>query len=105
MSNTAFHLVQTPATHDARVGERVLMLMFRARITQTALGSAVGITQSALAKKLRGERKWTLDDLYAVASALGVSIFDILGNEKMPPTPKGGGPKLPELDSNQQPAG
>jgi transcriptional regulator with XRE-family HTH domain len=27
------------------------------------------------------------------------------GNEKMPPTPKSEGLKLPELDSNQQPAG
>ena len=94
-----------PQDHDARVGERVMMLLFRTKTSQTKLAMRIGLTQTALSRKLHGERKWTLDDLYSISDALGISIFDLLGNQKMPPTPRGGGLELPELDSNQQPAG
>ncbi len=69
-------------THDMLVGERINMLMFRNKMTQTALGRALGMTQSAFGKKLHGERKWSLDELYAVANALDVSVFDLLENNK-----------------------
>lgn len=72
--------------HDVRVGERVLLLMFRARITQTALARKLGMTQAGLSKKIHGERKWTLDDLYAIAGALGVGVTELLGETQKPPT-------------------
>lgn len=64
-----------------------MMLLFRTKTTQTALAHKMGVTQAALSRKLHGERKWTLDDLYTAASALGVSVLDILG-ETLPDSPK-----------------
>lgn len=73
---------------DIEVGETVHRLMFRRRITQTKLCKSMNMTQSTLSKKLHGERKWTLDDVYAAAAALNVPIEEL----------------LPRLDSNQQPS-
>lgn len=73
---------------DIEVGEAVHRLMFRRRITQTSLCKSMGMTQSTLSKKLHGERKWTLEDVYSAASALNVPLDEL----------------LPRLDSNQQPS-
>lgn len=90
---------------DVAVGRRVHMMMWEQRITQTALGRAIGLDQSGLGKRLRGERGWSLDDLAAVADELDVTIAYLVGETKEAPTPKGGGHTLPDLDSNQEPAG
>ncbi|PPG35215.1 XRE family transcriptional regulator [Pseudoclavibacter sp. RFBG4] len=82
-------IVPAEQTHDERVGERIMTLMFRSRMTQTALGNMIGMSQSALARKLRGERKWTLDDLFAASAAFGVSISTLLGDNE---SPQPGGP-------------
>jgi len=63
--------------------------MWRQRLSQTALGPVMGIGQSGVSKKLRGLTPWTVVDLYAAASLLGVEAADL----------------LPRLDSNQQPSG
>lgn len=89
---------QNRMTHDERVGERVMMLMFRARLSQKALGEKVGMTQTAISHKIRGTRKWTLDDLFAVAAAFGVPVSYLIENDEKAPTPKGEG-------SNVGPAG
>lgn len=90
---------QNDRSHDEIVGERIAMLMFRHRVTQTALSRSLGMTQPALGKKLRGERKWSLDDLYAVARELGVTISELLGeNYKTPPTPKSEGVNTQAMD-------
>ena len=81
-------------------------MMWDRRITQTALGRAIGIDQSNLGKRLRGERGWSLDDLQAVARALGTTMGYLLGENDE--GPGGGAPRpssLPGLDSNQEPAG
>lgn len=64
---------------DAEVGRRVHMLMWDQQLTQTTFGAQVGIDQSALAKKLRGQRGWSLDEVSSVASALGVSVGYLFG--------------------------
>ena len=64
---------------DAEVGRRVHMLMWDRQLTQTEFGSMIGIDQSALAKKLRGTRGWSLDEVVAVARALDVSVAQLFG--------------------------
>ena len=90
---------------DVAVGRRVHMLMWERRITQTALGRTIGIDQSGLGKRLRGERGWSLDDLAAVAGALGTSMAYLLGETESPLPGGAGGGSLPGLDSNQEPIG
>ncbi len=69
---------------DAEVGRRVHMIMWDRRVTQTALGRLVGLDQSSLGKRLRGERGWSLDDLRAVAGALGTTIGYLVGESEEP---------------------
>lgn len=104
MSNPKLEMQQprTKRRMDAEVGRRVHMLMWDQQLTQTAFGARVGIDQSTLAKKLRGSRGWSLDDLAIVASALGVTMAYLLGEVGTNPTPP---ISLPDLDSNQEPIG
>ena len=90
---------------DVAVGRRVHLMMWDQRITQTALGRQVGIDQSNLGRRLRGERGWSLDDLRAVAAALGTSMAYLLGESEKPHQDGPDGASLPGLDSNQEPAG
>ncbi|WP_369408644.1 helix-turn-helix domain-containing protein [Cellulomonas triticagri] len=87
------------------IGERVHQLMWRQRVSQTALAPRIGMQQASLSRKLRGERPWFAEDLIAVAGALGVSVGFLFG-EEMSPRQDGpdGGSTLPRLDSNQQPS-
>ena len=91
--------------HDAEVGRRVFHLMWDRKITQTAMAERLGLQQSALSKKLRGERRWFVSDLITVADVLDVTVGQLVGETQKAPTPKSEGQWLPELDSNQQPAG
>ena len=100
----------SPEPLDVAVGRRVHMLMWEQRITQTQLGRRIGVDQSGLGRRLRGERGWSLDDLAATARELGVSMAYLLG-ESDSTKPRPDGPdgareeKLPGLDSNQEPIG
>ncbi|WP_368874648.1 helix-turn-helix domain-containing protein [Microbacterium sp. GbtcB4] len=53
--------------------------MWDQQLTQTAFGARVGIDQSTLAKKLRGQRGWSLDEVATVAAELGVSVAYLFG--------------------------
>lgn len=72
---------------DAEIGERVHHLMWRQRLSQTALASILGLTQGTVSKKLRGSTAWFATELITVADALGTSVEEL----------------LPRLDSNQKP--
>ncbi len=76
-------------TTDAYVGKQIHGLMWDRRITNRAMAQAIGVDESTMARKLRGQRKWTVDDLLAVAGELHVPVEAL----------------LPHLDSNQEPAG
>lgn len=69
---------------DAFVGRRVHMLMWDTKITQTALSHRLGVDQSTLSKRLRGERGWGLDDLRAIAKELGTNMAFLLGETDDP---------------------
>lgn len=64
-------------------------MMWQRRIRQAELGTRVGIGQSTLSKKLRGEVPMTVDELVKIAGVLQVNPGDL----------------LPHLDSNQEPSG
>jgi len=81
--------INPQADVDMLLGERVHTLMFRQHLSQTKMAPAVGVSQSVLSRKLRGEIEWSVADLMAAATALDVPSADL----------------LPRLDSNQQPSG
>lgn len=106
---------------DALLGRRVHHLMWDRKLTQTALGQQVGIEQSLLAKKLRGNRGWNLAEVQRVAFALDTTVAYLVGETDdaarphptsgpRPPAFIGGGTSFlfrrrPERDSNAQPTG
>lgn len=73
------------------VGANIHQMMWRKRISQAALGRAIGVTQGTAGRKIRGEVGITIPELMKIARLLEVEPGDLL--------------KLPELDSNQQPSG
>ncbi len=96
---------------DEQIGERVHHLMWKARITQTAMAPRMGMAQSALSKKLRGAITWTARDIVAAAAILNVDAGSLLPTLGSPAETEGpqqriaaGGQALPRLDSNQQPS-
>jgi transcriptional regulator with XRE-family HTH domain len=79
-SNTSHSAPDPGAVNmDAEVGLRVHTLMFRRKITQTALAPRVGMGQSSIAKKLRGDQKWTVAELRNIADALDTTISYLVG--------------------------
>lgn len=76
---------EVSADADAEVGRRVHMLMWDRQITQSALAPQLGIEQSALSKKLRGHRGWSVAELIVTASALGTTVGYLVGEvEEVP---------------------
>lgn len=65
-------------TPTAQTGRNVRAEMARADVTQTALASAIGLSQSALSKRLRGVIPFDINELTAVADHLGVEVTTLL---------------------------
>lgn len=63
---------------DATIGERVHLLMRRQKVTQTGLAARLGVTQSALSRKLHGERAFAVAELLDIANMLDVDITELL---------------------------
>lgn len=92
-------------TWDVRIGRRVHHLMWDAHVTQTELARKVGLSQSTLGKKIRGELGWSPGLLVAIARALDTTVAYLFSETEDPRPPQRPGVLLPEEDSNFQPAG
>lgn len=77
---------------NAIVGEMVHTHMWRNKVTQTALAAHLGIGQPAVARKLRGDRPFAIDELLSISQFLQVPITELLPNAEKPhPVGPGGG--------------
>lgn len=85
---------------SAVIGERVHTLMWRRRIEQRTVSAALGMTQPALSRKLRGQRLWSVEELVEVAAYLGVPVTDLLPAE----VASSGDIRRARQDSNLQPS-
>jgi hypothetical protein len=96
----------TPLT--ATVSGEVRALMGRHGVSQARLGQWLGLHQTALSKRLRGETEWKVSEIDSIAQAFAVHPAALMGGYATDPRP--GGPDgglpilLPRLDSNQQPS-
>ena len=66
---------------DVLIGQRVHHVLWRRKLQQRELAAALGITQSTLSRRLRGESAWFAGDLVAVADALDVSVGWLFGED------------------------
>lgn len=65
-------------TLDQLVGRNVHMILWERDLDQKDIAPKLGMQQSALSKKLRGRRKWTLDEIWTIAETLGVDPRTLL---------------------------
>jgi BetR domain len=72
---------------DVALGRVIHQAMWDQRITQTRLAVLLGIDQSTLSKKLRGERPWSVRELIDVADALHMDARDLLARMWPPDGP------------------
>lgn len=63
---------------DQWIGERVHQVMWRAKIKQTQVAPLMGLSQSALSRKILGKRSWSIDELAQISTILGVPIVDLV---------------------------
>lgn len=65
-------------TVDEYIGERVHQELWRRRIPQSEVCDAIGIKRQTLHRKMRGNVTWSVADLLAAASVIGVPVTDLL---------------------------
>lgn len=53
--------------------------MARSKLTQARLAHSVGMTQQALSRRLSAQTSFTVDELGRIASTLGVTLADLVG--------------------------
>ena len=63
--------------HEA-IGISVNQLLFTRNITRRRLGEALGVQGEAVSKKLRGQSRWTIEEIYAMAEFFEVDLMDLL---------------------------
>ena len=63
--------------HEA-IGISVNQLLFTRNITRRRLGAALGIQGEAVSKKLRGQSRWTIEEIYAMAEFFELDLMDLL---------------------------
>jgi transcriptional regulator with XRE-family HTH domain len=74
------YVEQARAGREA-VASEVRALMGRFQVSQTALGQAIGVGQSGLSRRLRGDIPFDVDDLYAIAAYFGVPINSVVPSD------------------------
>jgi len=67
---------------DVLIGQRVHHVLWRRKLQQREVASALGITQSTLSRRLRGESAWFAGDLVVLAETLGVSVGWLFGEDE-----------------------
>lgn len=60
------------------VAENIRAEAARAGFTQVALGRALGLSQGKITLRWKGQTRWQLDELDAVAELLNVSVQDLV---------------------------
>lgn len=61
-----------------RVAGEVRAAMGRNRTSQSVLAPAIGLSQAALSRRLRGEVEFTVTELSAIAGYFGIPLTDLL---------------------------
>lgn len=70
-----------PNSPSQRVAANVRAELGRHRRSQTELGQALGLTQSAVSRRLAGKVAFDIDELHTMAEWLGVTLAVLLGEQ------------------------
>ena len=98
MTQAVFQVSRTLTLSEV-VAQNLRALMARCGVTQAQLGKVLGVSQAGVSARMRGRTPFDLNELGALAQAFNVPPAALVEVDGW----RGGG--LPQLDSNQQPAG
>ena len=98
MTTSPVFTVAAPMTLSDVVAQNLKLLMATRRVTQAQLADVLGISQAGVSARMRGRTPFDVNELGSLARAFGVRPADLVRVD-------GGFDGLPQLDSNQQPAG
>jgi transcriptional regulator with XRE-family HTH domain len=92
-------------TLDQRVRGEVNALRGRFNISQAVLGRVIGVTQTQMSQRLRGDLEFKLVEIEKIARFFGTTPGYLLGYENAPrPKGPGGGLGYTARDLNPEPA-
>ncbi len=77
---------------DRVIGENVSFLMRTRDVTARELAADIGMSESGLIPRLRGERGWRPQHLVNVAARFGVTVVDLYGADATDALPTHGRP-------------
>ena len=83
MTNAQSESIQVE-TMDQAIGRRVHTLMWERRVTNRAMAPNLGMDESGLGRRLRGERGWTAEHVWSAATFLNVPLAAIYGGDTGP---------------------
>lgn len=86
MTNTQVTRTTPSKDIDAAVGERIHMMIWNQKRTNGSVAGAIGIDPGTFGRKLRGERKWALVEVVAIAAELDTTVGHLLGERPVGPT-------------------
>lgn len=81
--------LREPEGLRSRLGAEIRSRMARYNISQTALASAMGLSQSQISKRLRGAIAFNTDELEQVANVLQTTVVSLLTGTETAPRPDG----------------
>ncbi|QXQ14880.1 helix-turn-helix domain-containing protein [Skermania piniformis] len=65
-------------TYAEQVAGNIRAEVARAKLAQTTIADALGLTQTAVSRRLRGATEWALSDLPRIAELLGTTVADLV---------------------------
>ena len=92
MTNVASIHDAEPRPINIRVGANVRIIMQLRGKSQADLAGLIHTTQSSMSRRIKGSTDWAPDEMQKVAQYLNVPVGRLFS-------------ELPDLDSNQEPAG
>ena len=102
MSNA--HVQTVPGPNDL-VAANLRAEMGRQRWTGRKMAAALGMTAPYVNRRMSGATPMTAEDMVMFADLIGIPVTRLFLGMQKGPAGGAAGPSLPELDSNQQPAG
>ena len=75
----------------------------RSGLKQREVAAAIGIDETKLSKALSGRRRFTADELLGVATATGVTVLWLLGDESQVSAPPPNTATVPDSDEDATP--
>lgn len=92
MTTTVIQFPTAPPPERARIATAIRAHLAVHNLSDTKAGELIGLSQSAMSRRTNAQHPFDIDELGKLAGALGLTIHQLIVM-----------PKLPDLDSNQEP--